>query len=133
MSKPPSQRQLRVGEEIKHILSDLFLQNAQSSYHPSLEESTSLTISEVKMSPDLKSATVYVASLGGSLTTEYIKNLNEIAPKLRFLMNKKLTMKYSPALYFKNDSSYETVGRLNNILHNIAKERDLLQERENSE
>lgn len=121
-SKAPTQRQLKVGEEIKHILSTIFLANTHCQYHADLSDMQTITVSEVKVAPDLKRATVYVMPLGGAISDNYIINLNEIAPKIRFLMNKKLALKFSPALSFKHDYSYDEASKINSLLHSVREE-----------
>ena len=118
-SKAPTQRQLKVGEEIKHILSSIFMANTHCQYHADLSDMQTITVSEVRVSPDLKRASVYVMPLGGGISDDYIKSLNEIAPKIRYLMNKKLVLKFSPVLSFKHDYSYDEASKINSLLHSV--------------
>lgn len=112
--KPPSQRQLRVGEEIRHIVSEILMRN--ETHHPDLE-SLSITVSEVRISPDLKNANVYVTPLAGMKDpAELVEKLNLAAPSIRRVMGKKVVLKYLPKLFFKMDKSFDEAGRINELL-----------------
>lgn len=120
--KPPSQRQLRVGEEIRHAISTVLIRN--ETHDPTLE-SLSITVSEVRISPDLKNANVYVTSLGGlAEPVPLLERLNQVAPVLRKAMNKHVFLKYLPKLYFKLDKSFDEAGRINQLLLNDPKIRE---------
>ncbi len=109
----PSQRQLRVGEEIRHALSSIFLQ--ESFYEPELA-GISITVSEVRVSPDLRNATVFVSPLGGNAPTGFLDCLNNVSPQIRFYLGKKIQMRFLPQLYFKLDNSYEYAKKINELL-----------------
>ena len=120
--KGPSQRQLQVGEEIRHILSSLLLRGEVSD--PIIADS-SITVSEVRISPDLKNATAYVLPLAGENTEEVINVLNESANFLRHLMGKSLRLRFTPRLKFKPDHSYEEAGRIQALLNSPKVAQDL--------
>lgn len=124
--KPPSQRQLKVGEEIRHAVASVLMRN--ETHDPTLE-SLSITVSEVRISPDLKNASVYVSPLGGLENAEkVIGRLNDAAPALRRAAGKRLHLKYLPKLYFKLDKSFDEAGRINALLLNDPKiQRDVAQ------
>ena len=112
--RPPSQRQLKVGEEIRHAVATVLIRN--ETHDPALE-SLSITVSEVRISPDLKNASVYVTPLGGHAEAQNIvERLNAAAPALRKASGKRLVLKYLPKLYFKLDKSFDYAGRINELL-----------------
>lgn len=126
-SKMPSQRQLRVGEQVRHILSDIFF---REEMHEDELRGVSITVSLVKISPDLKNATAYVTPLGGENSETVVRALNTIAPYLRKLMNKQMVLKYSPKIFFKLDQSFEEAHRINTLLKQENVVRDLTVESE---
>ena len=98
----PSQRQLRVGEQIRHALAETLI---RGEAHIDDFESTSVTISEVRVSPDLKHAHAYVSSLMQD-DEQVVEILNEHHASLRHQLSQKLKhMKFSPKLHFKRDPS----------------------------
>ena len=97
IGKPVSQRQLRVGEMIKQSLGMIFSRNEAKV--PNLETNT-ITVTEVKMSQDLKIAKAYVLPLGGKDTDEVIKKLKEYSFLIRKVLSKKIIMKYLPKILF---------------------------------
>ncbi len=121
-SKEPTQRQLRVGEEIRHALSHVLMRDEA---HISDLDGVSVTISVVKIGPDLKNATAYFTTLGGASDESALKTLNKFAPILRKLMGKRIHMRHIPKLYFKLDKSFELAGRVNAILNKPEVQRDL--------
>jgi ribosome-binding factor A len=120
--RPPSQRQLKVGELIRHALSGMFLRG--DIYRPN-GQSFTVTISEVRMSPDLRNATVFVMPLAGKDKEDVMKQLNTIAAHIRAEMNKHVELRFSPALYFKLDESYETASKVEHLLRNPRVAQDL--------
>ena len=112
-AKGPSQRQLRVGEEIRHALSEIFMRGGLSD--PRIEDA-SITVSEVRISPDLRNATAYVMPLNGDKKDEIISLLIQSNGMLRTLVAKKLHLKFSPRLHFKLDHSFETASHIDGLL-----------------
>ncbi|MDB6178109.1 30S ribosome-binding factor RbfA [Paracoccus sp. Z330] len=113
----PSQRQLRVGELIRRTLSDVLLRG--DVHDPELNRH-SITVGEVRASPDLKVATAYVLPLGGHDAEEALQALRRNAAELRHLVAKGLTLKYAPQLRFQLD---ETFDRLDDTRRMFAEER----------
>lgn len=111
-SRAPSYRQLRMGEEVRHILSTLFLR----SEFPEPGLPTSVTITQVKMSPDLQNATVYIMPLGGLYREETLAYLKEIASYIRHQLGKELQSKFTPALRFHIDESFDQAERIEKLL-----------------
>lgn len=122
-SKPLTQRQLRVGEQVRHILSDIF-RNLDFYNIPALN-GVSVTVSEVRVSPDMHNATVYVLPLGKDPDEEFEKSLNAISPQLRHDMCRELRMKYAPRLHFKFDHSFSEASKMDNLLHQAQKKDEL--------
>ncbi len=124
--KGPSQRQLRAGELVRHALVEIFAR--EDLRDPDLS-GMSLTVSEVRMAPDLKQATVFVAPLGSSIEQdkhpEIVKALGRAAPHLRHLLGQKIEMKYTPALIFRSDESFAEARRIDELLASPAVARDL--------
>ena len=115
-----SQRQLRVGELIKQNIGEVFIRNEAKI----LALNTSLvTVTEVKMTPDLKSARVYVIPLGGKETKKIVSILTEFAHLVRRALSKKLDMKFLPRLAFVEDNSFEYAEKIERLI-NINKKND---------
>lgn len=115
-SKAPSQRQLRVGEEIRHALSDIFMQG--TLYEPELV-GVSITVPEVRVSPDLRNATAYVFPLAGNAPEGFISVLNKIAPQINHMVTKKINMRFAPKISFRVDDSFEVASKIENLFENI--------------
>ena len=113
----PSQRQLRVGELIRHRLSELLLR--AEVHDPDLNRH-SITVAEVRASPDLKVATAYVMPLGGAGAGDALTALRRNARELRHLVAKGLKLKYAPELRFQLD---ETFDRMDDTRRMFADER----------
>lgn len=121
-SKAPSQRQLRVGEEIRHALSDIF---RRGDCRDAEALGVSITVSEVRISPDLKNATAYVSSLTGAKQAELIEVLNHAAPMLRRQLGNKVVLRSLPKLFFKLDKSFDEANRIHTLLNSPEVKRDL--------
>ena len=120
--KAPSQRQLKVGEMIRHALADIF---ARGEIIDDVLSRHSLTVPEVRMSPDLKLATVYVLTLGGGETEEAVTHLDKHKRYLRGLLAKRVNMKFMPELRFKVDTSFAASARIEELLASPKVARDL--------
>ena len=106
-------RQLRVGELIKQNLGQIFLRNEAKI--PSLNTNL-ITITEVKMSSDLKSARAYVIPLGGKETEKTVKTLTEFSYLVRKALSKKLNIKFLPKLYFVGDKSFDYAEKIEKLI-----------------
>ena len=113
IGKPISQRQLRVGEMIKQSLSMIFLRNEAKL--PNLETNT-ITVTEVKMSQDLKIAKAYVLPLGGKDADEVIMKLKEYTFLIRKILSQKVIVKFLPKLLFRKDESFEYAEKIENLI-----------------
>ncbi|MFU0506824.1 30S ribosome-binding factor RbfA [Pseudaminobacter sp. NGMCC 1.201702] len=122
-SSGPSQRQLRVGEQVRHALSDVFRRGEVSD---GLIETTVISISEVRMSPDLKIATAFVSPLGARDDAAVIEALNRNARFIRGRVSPALRqMKYMPEFRFRLDTSYDNFARIDELLKSPEVVRDL--------
>ncbi len=108
-----SQRQLRVGELVKQNLGELFIRNEAKI--PSLN-SKLVTVTEVRMTPDLKTARVYVIPLGGEDMKETVRILTEYAHLVRKALSKRLDVKFLPKLTFVEDNSFEYAEKIERII-----------------
>ncbi len=118
----PSQRQLRVGEMLRHALAEI-LQRGDIS-DPVLE-TTVITVPEVRVTPDLRHATIYVMPLGGVHADEVVKALARNSRFLRGALAHKVTLKYMPDLKFEIDRSFEEGDRIDQLLRSPEVARDL--------
>ena len=116
--KPFSQRQLRVGELIKQNLGELFIRNEAKL---PLINSKFITVTEVRMTPDLKTARVYVIPLGGKDTKETVKILTEYTHLVRRALSKRLDIKFLPKLKHVEDNAFEYAEKIENIIKEIKK------------
>ena len=112
-SRAYSQRQLRVGELVKQNLGELFIRNEAKI--PTIN-SKLITVTEVRMTPDLKTARVYVIPLGGIDTKETVKILTEYAHLVRKALSKRLDIKFLPKLTFVEDNSFEYAEKIERII-----------------
>jgi ribosome-binding factor A len=113
-SQSKSQRQLRVGEELRHALARLLTRGDLRD--PQLA-ATNLTVTEVRISPDLKSATAFVVPLGGGDLATVIEALNHAAGFLRSQLSQEVQLRYTPRLSFQADHSFDEAARINALLH----------------
>ena len=121
--KPPSQRQLRVGEMVRHALTKLL---QRGEVPDSILEKTVIAITEVSMSPDLRIATVYISPLGIADPQPVIKALASHQRLIRAKLSPALRqMKYMPEFRFRADTSFDNFSRIDALLHSPEVARDL--------
>ena len=111
-----SQRQLRVGEMVKQNLGELFIRDEAKI--PSIN-SKLVTVTEVRMTPDLKTARVYVIPLGGVEMKETVRILTEYSHLVRRALSKRLDIKFLPKLTFVEDNSFEYAEKIEKIIKEI--------------
>ena len=109
----PNHRHLRVGELVKQNLGQIFIKNEAKI--PSLNTNL-ITITEVKMSSDLKSARAYIIPLGGKETEKTVKTLTEFSYLVRKALSKKLDIKFLPRLHFVGDKSFDYAERIEKLI-----------------
>lgn len=118
-----TQRQLRVGEEIRHALAAV-LQRGDVPWAGDFRPEF-ITVTEVQVSPDLKNASVFVMPLGGQNMPATIKALNGIVGFFRHELSQAVKMRYVPKLLFKPDNSFDYAHRIDTILHDPSVAKDL--------
>ena len=119
LGKPVSQRQLRVGEMVKQALGMIFLRDEAKL--PNIE-TKEITVTEVRMSQDLKIAKVFVLPLGGKNAQESVNKLKEFSFVIRKVLSKKIIMKFLPKLYFVKDNSFDYAEKIENLIKQTNKE-----------
>lgn len=125
--KPVSQRQLRVGEAVRHALAEIFERGLLRD--PSLS-GVSVTVTEVKVSPDLRNTIAFVTPLGGGEADAVVEALSRAAPFLRRRVAEVVNLKFAPSLTFRIDEFFDYAGRIEALLGNPAVARDLTDEAE---
>lgn len=118
-----TQRQLRVGEQIRHTLSET-LQRGHFHDAVLIDEAPNVSVSEVRVSPDLKRATAYVITLGGKGMDEILPALNEAAPYFQKEINRQLNLKFTPRVSFVIDHSFEEAQKIERILDSLPETKD---------
>ncbi len=113
-AKPPTQRQLRVGEELRNALAQMF---AHGETHVPVLDSSSITVSEVRISPDLKNATAFIMPLAAKNKEAVMEALKENAGRIRSLVGKRVVLRAIPRIGYKLDISYENANRINELLN----------------
>ena len=121
-SAGPSQRQLRVGELIRHALAEMF---SRGEIHDPIIENHMITIPEVAMTADLRLATIYVMPLGGRDATPVLEALERNKKFLRGEIARRVNLKFAPDLRFRFDERFDEVERIEKILRTPQVRRDL--------
>ena len=121
-SRGPSQRQLRVGEMLRHALADVLREN---EIRDSELEGVSVTVTQVKPSPDMRYATVFCEPLGGQNAKAIVAALNRHKGFLRGEMGHRIAMKFTPELRFVEDESFAEAQKIETILKSPEVQRDL--------
>ena len=112
-AKPPSQRQLRVGELIRHKLAEML---ARGDIHDEVLAAHVITVPEVRLSPDLKLATAYVMPLGGEDIEPVIEALNRHKRFIRGGIGHAVNLKFAPDIRFRRDETFEEASRIDALL-----------------
>ncbi len=118
----PTQRQLRAGELIRHALVETLRE--EELQDPALQ-GVSVTVSEVRMSPDLKHAICFVEPLGGEHADDVVKALNRVARFLRGRLGRHIDMKFTPDLKFIHDESFNTAGEMDRLFLDPRVQQDI--------
>jgi ribosome-binding factor A len=117
-----SQRQLRVGELVRHTLADIFARGEIRD--PALMD-TSITVTEVRMTPDLRLARAFVLPLGGKAAKEVLEALNRCVGFVRGRVSREVNLKFSPQLEFHIDDRFEYADKIHTLLHDSRVAKDL--------
>lgn len=126
-SAGPSHRLLRVGEELRHALAEVL---ARGDLRDPALDGVSITVSEVKLSPDLRHGTVYVMPLSGRDTADVVAGLGRSAGYLGAQVARRVRLKYFPKLTFRIDPSFDAVRRIESLLQDPHVAQDLEQDDE---
>jgi len=121
-TKGPSQRQLRVGELVRHTLSELF---TRGDVHDPVIQGHLITVPEVRMSADLRLATIYVMPLGGRNTEEVLAALERNKRFLRGEVARGVNLKFAPEIQFRADERFDEAERIEKLLRTPRVRRDL--------
>ena len=125
-----SQRQLRVGETVRHAVADILV---NGSVDDTDLEGHIVTVPEVRMSPDLKLATIYVMPLGGRDTEIVIAALERHKKFLRGEVARRVNLKFAPDLRFRVDDRFDEAERIEKLLRTPAVQKDLASDSQDSE
>ncbi len=118
----PTQRQLRAGELIRHAMVEVL---REGDLHDPALAGASVTVTEVRMSPDLKHATCFVEPLGGGHAREVVQALNRHAKFLRGKLGRQIELKFTPDLRFIHDESFDAAARMDALLNRPEVRRDV--------
>ena len=113
-----SQRQLRVGEELRHLISNAL---HRETFYDAVLESNNITVTEGNVSPDLKNAKVFIMPLGGENKIEVLESLNRIKGYIQKLISSEIQLRQIPRLSFVIDTTFEYANKIDNIIKNINK------------
>jgi ribosome-binding factor A len=122
MDAGPSQRQLRVGETIRRALADILI---RGDFHDPDLDGASITVGEVRCSPDLKHATAFILPLGGHDAERIVAALTRAKSELRRQLNRMISLKFSPELHFQLDDTFDRMGDTRRMLGADRVRRDL--------
>ncbi|MDX1975163.1 MAG: 30S ribosome-binding factor RbfA [Rickettsiales bacterium] len=120
--QPTGTRPLKVGEAIRHALAEIFM---RGDCHSVELLGTSITVSEVRVSPDLKNATAFVMPLAGENKKELLNTLKIASPEIRYLVSKKVDLRYMPKIFFQLDESFDVAHHIDTLLKKPEVARDL--------
>ena len=120
MTNPPTQRQLRVGEQLRHIIAET-LQRGSFANPVLMMSASQITVAEVQVSPDMKNATAFVSTLDNGKIKPVLVALNECAYTFQHDINEKIKMKFTPKVRFILDNRFDKAGRIESILRKLPK------------
>ncbi len=121
-SRAPTQRQLRVGEQIRHVLAEIL---AEGNIRDPALKGMSVTVTEVRVTPDLQHATAFVTPLGGRGAEAVVAALNRHKNYMRGLVGKGLSTRYTPELSFRYDTTFDEAAHIDKLLHSPEVRADL--------
>ena len=129
-SSAPSQRVLRVGELVRHALAEML---TRGEVHDPVIETHLITVPEVRMSPDLRVATIYVMPLGGRDADDVIAALDRNRRYLRGELARRVNLKFAPEIRFRLDERFDEAARIEKLLQSPEVKRDLEKDRPDHE
>jgi ribosome-binding factor A len=125
-----SQRQLRVGELIRHEVAEML---SRGDIHDPMIEAHMITVPEVRMSPDLRLATIYVMPLGGRDQKEVVAALERNKRYVRGEIARRVNLKFAPEIRFRVDERFDEAERIEKLLRTPVVQRDLASEKESDD
>ena len=111
-----SQRQLKVGEELRHLISNALL---RENFYDENIKNNNVTITEVNMSPDLKNAKIYIMPLGGKNKIDVLNSLNRVTGRIKKIISNNISLRQTPKLLFQIDETFEYAEKIHYILEKI--------------
>ena len=127
-NRGPSQRQLRVGEALRHALADIL---ARGELRDPELAGLQVTVTEVRVSPDLRAATAFVVPFGGGDAAALAKALNRATGFFRMRLTDAVELRVAPTVHFTPDLSFDKADRIKRLLHDPVVARDLKKDKEN--
>jgi len=127
--RPPGQRQLRVAEQIRHILMEILREGKFRD--PELADTSLITVTAVEIGPDLKHATAFVMPLGGKAAEQTVDALNRAGGYVRSEVAGRIDLRYTPKVTFKFDTSFDESARIEKLLREERVQRDVKRRDEN--
>ena len=121
-ARTPSQRQLRIGEEIRHAVAQML--ERREFHEPALQD-VSVTVTEVRISPDLKNATAYIMPLGGDQAAEVLEALTRARPFVRKQVGKTMRLRHVPNISFEMDETFDQASKIETLLNDPKVAQDL--------
>ena len=118
----PSQRQLRAGELVRHALVEIF---REEEINDPVLAGVSVTVTEVRVNPDMRHATVFVEPLGGENADEVVKALNKHSKFVRGHLGRMIELRFTPDLHFRHDESFNEAARMDRLFQDPRVQRDL--------
>ena len=116
-AKMPSQRQLRVGEQVRHAIASVIERGELRD--PDLD-GVAVTVTEVRLSPDLRKASIFVVPLGGGDGSDFLPPLHRASPFLRRRVSEMVQLKYMPDFHFEADTSFDYAERIQTVLDSVG-------------
>ena len=118
----PTQRQLKAGELVRHALAEIL---REEPLHDPVLLNASITVTEVRVSPDMRHATVFVEPLGGVNAAEIVEALNRVSKYVRGVLGRTIDLKFTPDLRFVHDQSFDAALAMNKLFDNPVVQKDL--------
>ena len=116
VSKKTPVRQLRVAELIKEVVAQVI---SQRQIDAKILNDNFITVTKVKVSPDLQNATIFISAFKVDNSKELLQGLNQLAPKFRYIINQNIRLKFSPQIIFRYDDTMEYVAKVDDLLSSL--------------
>lgn len=126
-ARAPTQRQLRVGEEVRHVIAQAL---ERGEIRDPAVKGVAVTVTEVRVSPDLKNATAFVVPLGGGESKPVVEALNRASGFLRSWVAKHVQLRHVPRITFSADISFDEAARIDSVLRDPHVQRDIMADKD---